>query len=229
MFLNPIIQAFNFTKNLDVINLTRSVITILNELQQFPENEQSINASVQAHPLGFLCVKWDIDSKRSLRIHVWDKILKSTQIPNWPIHDHIFSFRSVVLEGVVQNKSYQILDVKNKRTWNIFKVAYENNISKLIWANFSKSIKITGNNLQVAGTHYDIKSRTMHRSILRKDFAITVLATTKDGADLIPPLVIGDNSISTRSFNRILQDPNIKKYLIEKCIQVLTAKNYMNT
>jgi hypothetical protein len=225
MFFSSARQAFRFAEIGEIIGLKNRVIYLLHEVLRSPDTERLREFSIQAHPLGFLCIKWDLDNQQSLRIHIWDRNLKSTQIPNWPIHDHVFKFRSVILVGSVQNKTYQILGHLNKKNWNIFEVVYEGYTSKLVWRGISSPIKSVASNFQSAGTYYDMSARTLHRTILRSDFAVTVLATTRVGLDQFSPIVVGDHSKFTHVFDRRPLEINTKLHLMRKCLEILETES----
>ena len=67
------------------------------------------DAVVQVHPLGFLALIWRIDQYRVVRLHYWKKSFDWHQSDGLDIHDHVFSFISVLLFGRVVNKEYDIV------------------------------------------------------------------------------------------------------------------------
>lgn len=158
---------------------------------------------LQYHPLGFFCIRWDLDEEKSVRIHLWDRSFYWQQDPNWPIHDHIFSFRSVVLLGIVQNKTYSIATTNSKEPrWTIYEVSYGDQKSRLTPLQNAIDLHISTTNRQPAGSMYELSASVLHRSTLRSDHGITVLATKADLSRRDKPRVIGARGCVKLEFDR---------------------------
>lgn len=178
----------------------------------------------QQHPLGFLCIRWNLDLNRSVRIHIWNRKFNWTQSPNWPIHDHIFSFKSAVLAGLIQNKTYEQLQMSNRRTWNLFEVEYSSQCSKLIPQSRAVALRIFSASLQPTGSAYELPAGVLHRSTLRSDVAITALATTTEPALTLKPRVVGALTQTALEFDRSTSQARDTDRIIESAVLLLHKK-----
>ncbi len=61
----------------------------------------------RVHPNGFL--QLDLDSAKTLRLHIWDKHLPRQKIAT-PIHDHEFALKSLVYLGCIINKRFRVTE-----------------------------------------------------------------------------------------------------------------------
>jgi hypothetical protein len=147
---------------------------------------------VQKHPLGFLACRWSLDAQRSIRVHIWDSKFDWVQSPNWQIHDHVFSFRSLVLTGTVLNKFYSIAaSARRRRTWQRYAVRYDQNTSTMTRFGGLVGLRVESCQLHSQGSVYEVNAGVLHRSALKSDFAITVLVTNTETTSAGAPLVVG--------------------------------------
>lgn len=177
--------------------------------------------ALQQHPLGFFCIRWNLDEARSLRIHVWDRRFDWTQTPNWPIHDHVFAFRSAVLRGAIQNKTYDLIQNTSKRRWEIYDVNYINQCSVLTPRAFTNALRVSGSTLQPAGSTYELPAGILHRSTLRTKSGISALATTTNLTAPVKPRVIGALGSTGHSFDRLKADARVTAKIITQAISLL--------
>ena len=184
-------ELFNAIKKCEFEDVRTDALALLKKvLESLNQNLQNgVRPTVQIHPLGFLCIRWILASGNTLRIHIWDKSFQCVQTPNWPIHDHIFSFTSYVLEGEVQNKTYMENDQPNRRAWLIYTVDYFANRSELKWFGQKLKLKVKESSIQRKSSNYRVVAGVFHRTILRSDFAITVLATDQTEENLTPRVI----------------------------------------
>lgn len=178
---------------------------------------------LQHHPLGFFCIRWDIDAEKSIRIHIWDKKFEWTQEPNWPIHDHIFLFKSVVLHGTIQNKTYTIgARTPHRCRWTLYEVTYGSQESSMrpIFKNIG--VQVSSFSCQQAQSIYELPAGIFHRSTLRSTEAITVLATTTPLDTSQKPRVIGNSRNPPMNFNRKPSNEKATMALIENAISLLS-------
>ncbi len=82
------------------------------------------------HPLGFLVVRLGEVSSGQLRLHVWTTQARPTQLPNWPIHTHIFELHSHILVGAVINDWYEVQPGPSGRS-RLYEVAYRGTTSTM--------------------------------------------------------------------------------------------------
>lgn len=174
---------------------------------------------LQHHPLGFFCIRWNLDLSRSVRIHIWSRDFNWTQEPNWPIHDHLFSFKSVVLCGHIQNKTYAI-DSKNTglRNWTIYEVSYNNQSSAMSPKINSIGVSTLTSSCQHANSSYELPAGVFHRSTLRSSYAITALATATESSANPTPRVIGTKSDTTLTFDRQSNKDDATEKIIKDAI-----------
>ncbi len=174
---------------------------------------------LQHHPLGFFCIRWNLDLSRSVRIHIWNRSFNWTQEPNWPIHDHSFSFKSVVLCGQIQNKTYAI-DRENTglRNWTIYEVSYNDQCSTMSPKSNSIVLRTLTSSHQHASSSYELPAGVFHRSTLRSRYAITVLATTTEASVNKTPRVIGTRSDTTLTFDRRSNNDDATEKILEDAI-----------
>jgi hypothetical protein len=184
-------SIFNAIEDGKTSILKQTLVDLIERSSELPQGSDNKNIVIQVHPLGFLCLRWNLGGGRTLRVHVWDKKFDCVQNPNWPIHDHVFSFRSFVVAGAVQNKTYSRTENRGDKCWDIYSVAYGNGVSKLVWTGIKYGIGLANCVLQTAGTYYDVPAGVLHRSILRSEFALTVLATRQQGPSNLAPNVVG--------------------------------------
>lgn len=208
----------------DKSDLSHQVANLIHEAWKTVGQQINNDVAVQQHPLGFLCAKWKLDAERTLRIHVWDSGLNYCQEPNWPIHDHTFSFKSIVLSGKVQNKLYVLSDKENGRKFELFEVEYADERSSLVHVNGSISITPSSTALYQNGDAYNVDAGALHRTALRSGFAVTVLATNRvQSASDCRPRVIGSASGASMIYDRrVMQTADVLAQLERARQQLMT-------
>jgi len=199
----------------------QKIQNLLSELVTSTHSDNHLEKTVQQHPLGFLCLRWNLDSKQSLRIHIWDQSFDWTQQPKWQIHDHIFKLKSIVLAGIIQNKTYALINNLKRPKWNIYDVEYTNQTSSLIKQKDSGTLKITSSTTYPPGSIYELPAGVLHRSTLRSEFAITALATTINSSNSQKPRVIGNLSDNNLIFSRSISNPQNIRQIIHNSIEYL--------
>lgn len=191
-----------------------------NELNEC-NTDNALRRRAQMHPLGFLCLKWGMDAHHAVRIHIWNRGFEWIQSPNWPIHDHVFGFKSSVLFGLIQNKTYEIIQYGHRCDWDIYKVNYTDQRSNLVLQTRGMGLKVSSTDLQPAGSTYELPAGKLHRSTLRSDVAITVLATTTYSQDLGQPRVIGGHGCQELTFSRTPSLSTNTRGIVLRSIQLL--------
>lgn len=204
-------------------SLYRQVASLLTDAIIAVGRRDASAVDVQQHPLGFLCVKWRIDTDKSLRLHVWDRDMKFRQEPNWPIHDHVFSFKSAVLFGKVQNKLYALSGQGAGRSCEIYEVDYAQEQSRLVRVGRPARLTVKSSIVYEQGEAYEMKSGILHRTALRSPFAVTVLATNAVQSQEQRPRVIGDRGWLALTYSRgIAQTEEVLAWL-ERARELLPA------
>ncbi len=149
------------------------------------------DAVVQVHPLGFLALIWRIDQYRVVRLHYWKKSFDWHQSDGLDIHDHVFSFISVLLFGRVVNKEYDIVPGAIGAEC-IYRTEYFAGGSKLVRGSANVSLRLVAEQRYSAPDVYAMKSGILHRTELNSEEAVTLLAVryisyNRDGARVVGP------------------------------------------
>src|SRR5438132_13498275 len=82
------------------------------------------------HPLGFLVVRLGEVPSGQLRLHIWTSNSRPIQLPNWPVHTHIFELQSHILVGTVTNEWYEVKP-GNPGYSRLYEVAYRGTTSMM--------------------------------------------------------------------------------------------------
>ena len=178
-----------------------SVKTLLREFEGEGEAKIPTMATAQKHPLGFFALRWNVGINQILRVHLWSKTFKWVQHPNWQIHNHIFDFNSLVLHGTIQNKTYKKNENKTGR-WSVYEVIYTDQNSTLIHRMSNVALDLEGAIVQRNLSKYSLSAEILHRSVLRSETAITVLAARTTVESEISPTVIGAGETKEFTFDR---------------------------
>lgn len=192
------------------------VADLLQRLAQLASTDaRAASAIVQQHPLGFLACRWPLNPQQTLRVHIWDRNFAWVQDPNWQIHDHVFSFKSLVLTGTVFNKVYSIAPLEQRRRWQLYVVGYDQNTSTMTKVGDRVGLRVDSCQLHSRGSAYEVDAGVLHRSALRSDFAITVLVTRIHPASRSAPLVVGLPLERQISYDRsVSADPSLPSILV---------------
>jgi len=153
------------------------------------ESETDWMACVQRHPLGFLACKWDLGEGQHLRVHLWDANFAWAQDPDYEVHDHVFSFRSLVLRGEVMNVTFEIGQAPG--SYALYAVGYEGPASSLLKIQDGVSLHQTSVSVERAGSCYKLGAGILHSSALVADRAVTVLATSSHELSCAVARVVG--------------------------------------
>ena len=143
------------------------------------------------HPLGFIHLKLFKKSNVSLRLHLWQRQARKTQIPAWLIHNHIFDLESYVLCGSINNLNYKIVEAENNPSHRIYEVIYDECESQLHVTDKFVNYKLVESQIFEAGDTYKVNRGTFHTSIVEPGkFTCTLVITSNEIA--IKPQVLGE-------------------------------------
>ncbi len=199
--------------------------SVRNLLLEF-ENERAaqINAmgTAQKHPLGFFALRWNVGVNQVLRVHLWSKKFNWVQHPNWQIHNHIFEFDSLILHGTIQNKTYEKNERKKGR-WCIYEVDYADQNSTLSHRSSNVALNLTGTTVQRHQSKYSLAAEVLHRSILRSETAITVLAARNTAQPDFKPIVIGTGNAKEFTFDRRVTSHVESGMVLQQFLKILNA------
>lgn len=161
------------------------------------------DSKIETHPLGFLCFRWQLSGNRTLRMHLWSRKFMWRQVPDWQIHDHVFSFHSSVIQGELLNKCYESASLTSLpiRTYPLYAVTYGGTGSNLQNSGVLINIRVTSIEKIQAGSQYSVAKEILHRTRLISDSAISLLAATAPDLNL-SPRVIGAHGAGHQTFSR---------------------------
>jgi hypothetical protein len=215
---NPIHLIYSSILHKSTSEAKNNIRDLLQQVTEF----QTDFIKIQAHPLGFFALSWDLGEGKVLRIHIWSKAMRINQNPYWPIHDHIFSFSSLVLFGNIQNKVYGFRDsVRKSRFVQEFTVNYEGGRSVLSPTCKLGELFQIYTAVQPENSYYSLESGVLHRSILRSDFAVTALATQQSTVSSKPKVIGVAADSSDKVFDRTISSIYQVMPFIKKAISVL--------
>ena len=169
-------------------------------------------------PLGFLVGAIALN-KSEFRLHIWPKISDFAQEPRWPIHNHRFSFRSMILEGQVRNQFYEVVEADGP--YKVFATEYREERSVLVPQNRYVSATLADERALGVGDGSSVSAGTFHETLLGNcDRAITLLKV-QSSVDQ-PPLVLGDQDHEAEvCFVRRRTDPATTGSLLDAAIAAL--------
>lgn len=73
----------------------------------FIQSAAEHGAAAYRHALGFVHISLGEVAGRKARLHVWNED-EEPSLPICPIHDHAFSFRSLILQGELEHRPYEV-------------------------------------------------------------------------------------------------------------------------
>lgn len=154
------------------------------------------------HPLGFLMLKlWTADD-RTLRLHVWPRE-RHPQDPILPIHDHSFSFTSIVLHGGLENCFYNERPANSTR-FDVYNVRYTSNSSIIERTDQTIAVTPACRFFAGAGTRYEASSRIFHEADAPNDSAAATLVAARQEAGVVPRVLVPKGHSDNFEFTRTL-------------------------
>jgi hypothetical protein len=153
------------------------------------------------HPLGFFWIALtDRAAQRALRLHLWPEG-PAIQNPDFLIHDHTFSFKSVVLQGEIRNDEYAVTESESGEK-QLFRVEYDQTSSLLVPSGVRVNCQLVHSASCKAGEFYSLPATTYHATRLASgEFAATLVLTRADPgktAHVIGPATSGDTYLCER-------------------------------
>ncbi len=106
-------------------NLKADIIKLMRAEAELQARQGRSTMVAHRHPLGFFACRWSLGEGRSLRIHLWSKRFEWAQEPGWEIHDHVFSFSSLLLVGELRNSVYDIDATPSADRYSVYEVLYD--------------------------------------------------------------------------------------------------------
>jgi hypothetical protein len=144
------------------------------------------------HPTGFVVIQlpWQ-SAKHAIRLHFWPAQHRLTSVPCWPIHDHVWSFTSLVVDGSVTNRVYTLAD-DTPAPYAVYEVTYvDNQRSQLDKLASRVRVSTQRATFHSRGSCYRLLARQFHTTEVRESSqATTVIATERQLQQ--KPRVLGD-------------------------------------
>ena len=147
-------------------------------------------AEVAWHPTGFVVGKLRITERGVLRLHVWPETERVYGEPLWPVHDHVFALRSLVLVGRVTSREHDVVEDSegSMRRWAVDYGAVRD--SRLVPHGEPVQARTGPSVTTEAGGTYSVEAGRFHASMVPAgQLAATLVATT--GTDRRYPFVLG--------------------------------------
>ena len=164
----------------------------------------------RSHPLGFVHVSVPASG---LRFHVWP-VPRTQQRVDLLIHDHVFSFTSRVLTGVVENVMYDVASTPSG-AHQLLRVDYEGNDSQLVPTRTRVRVAERSRVVIPRFGLYEVRAGEFHESHVPIDsIACTVVATHASSA--FHPSVVGPLESDGVSFARTsVPDTRVREWLAQ--------------
>lgn len=157
-------------------------------LQELLSMRREARAPFRSHPLGFYACTLIDEGDRKIRLHFWPIDGGAPQSPDCQIHDHLFSFRSWVIYGSVENIEYTTSP--EGQEFSVYRTEYSGYTSTLTKTNDVRNLSVQKRESFSAGSSYDVKAGTLHKTVRTgAQPAFTVLATRDVSTTL--PIVLG--------------------------------------
>ena len=149
---------------------------------------RELQAPFKLHPLGFMVCTLLIEDTRRLRLHYWPAAGGAQQSPECQIHDHLFEFRSWVLEGTVENIVY--VPSPEGAEHAVYEAQYAGDRSILTKTAATLLLAVQYRSAYPAGSCYAVGASVLHETVrLGPTPAFTVLVT--NDVSEASPLVLG--------------------------------------
>jgi|GEM_PF-5712356 len=158
---------------------------------------ESAEINVRTHPLGFLQAIV-IEGAREFRINFWGTSLGKPKTPNWPVHNHRFSFKSKIIFGELEETRYSVAECSDG-IFALYAVSYN--------ANGSTLKKIGGNNVSLttavinkypSGVVYGCDSNVLHSAEASTGLTVSIMEIGKFNKSA--PVVIGEPAYNAPVF-----------------------------
>lgn len=179
------------------------VVALLRSLASGDPHQSKQEMVTQQHPLGFFVCKWSLGEGQTLRLHFWSKDFQWAQEPGWEIHDHVFSFTSLVMLGRLRSRTFEISDspIATPRH-TVYEVSYTDKDSAMVQSHSGVSLCLKTDTVEETGTSYTMSAGVLHCSELISGVALTILAAKDETTDFAAPRVVSEHQMDKVNFNR---------------------------
>lgn len=160
-------------------------------------------APPRLHPLNFVAMRISDEKGTSLRLHLWDQRFRFGQ-ESFEIHDHSFDLDSYVVQGSVEQVTYEI-EPDDDGDSDVFAVRYSPEGSSMLEpTSRGASLRTVGRTTFEVTDRYQLPHARLHRLNLRSEKAMTLVLTRERGSE---PISIGPYGADpVRTSRRMLLD-----------------------
>ncbi len=145
------------------------------------------------HPLGFIYIKLFQDKNNDYRLHIWPKGVRSFNKTQYPIHNHTYNIKSLVVSGKVGCEAY-LIEKKANSNKKLYEVHYSNLGTKLVSTDEFVEVEKSNISWTNAGNSYKIKKGDYHQSVVEQNaYAATVVKNYNKSSNIKPRIIVNDN------------------------------------
>lgn len=133
----------------------------------------------KVHPLGFYL--YNLGSRENgytARLHVWDED-SYAQNDDLIIHNHNFSFKSLLLTGQLRNHTYQIRKNPSNPEGFLYTIGYKADSSVLDMFDSGYNINLINISNLCGGEFYYQQAHEFHKTVASRDVITSTLLITK--------------------------------------------------
>lgn len=158
------------------------------------------------HPLGFVsCVVDESSSQYVTRVHFWPPGERRVKNPDWPIHTHTYTLKSLVLSGAVRDIQYR---VASGGQWSVYSVNYYDGGSEIVRTFERVNAVPKVDEMRHAGEQYEVSRGVFHQTqVAHNEAAVTVVLLSNYGSEA--PKVLGTNQAERYPYDRSEFDPEL--------------------
>jgi len=173
----------------EVISVLFNEYGLLNQLEAVPSAK---------HPQGFLTFKLGLstDKKEALRFHVWLPNKREIAEKEFPIHDHVFGFTSLLLTGNMTNHVYEVAPSPTETGNRLFRVDYTNvNEDTIVREPPPVSVTLASATRHQASDYYTMEAGIYHTSVVPVETLTMTLLSARAAVDKAAPRMVGPASV----------------------------------
>jgi len=138
---------------------------------------RNLGMPFRLHPLGFLSCTLLIEESRRVRLHYWPISGGREQSSTLQIHDHLFEFKSWVLQGTVQNREY--IKCEGGIELARYETEYRGELSILRKTSERERLVVKKTETHNVGNCYSVAAGVLHETLrIGSSAALTILVAT---------------------------------------------------
>ena len=147
---------------------------------------------------------FQLDLKTGYRLHVWDPTAPRAQSVRTPIHDHRFSFESLILFGTQRHFEYRVIPTpeKNLSTHKIYEAKPRVRQDTLLTpTGVSVEASVSRRLYVPAGQVYSFQQHKFHETPVN-EYVVTLLKKTKEDPNHAPRVLVPAGTEPDNDFTR---------------------------